>query len=132
MIKPEAMPYRAEITAKIRQNLDITEQKELILADWAISEIYDDLSEGLWLATRFALSRTVELGLVQGDNAIAKMYGIAGTRTAPKECENDSLRFLYGIAEPIFVGGVKYYKNAIHRPRNSKEAIKDIGIFRRL
>jgi hypothetical protein len=132
MIKPEAMAFNHEIRGHIERSLAVVAIKPLLLPSWAIDVLYDDLTDELRSATNTALSEPVELGLVQGDDAVRKMLEIAGENTKPSECHPDSLRYRYGIWKPVMLSGTQYYKNAIHRPKTDDEAALHIDLFGRL
>lgn len=132
MIKPEAMARREEIRGYIGQHLTLGDIKTVQLPDWVMDELYDDLTDDLHRATRIALSNPVELGLVHGENAIGKLLRLAGEKTAPGECHPESIRYRFGVREPMIVGSARYFLNAIHRPKTPSEAALHINLFRRL
>lgn len=132
MIKPEAMDSRDEIRDLIRRDLAITAIKTLRLPQWVIRELYDDLNDNLRIATDIALRGTVELGVVEGEDAIATMLDIAGDKTNPSECTPDSIRFRFGVHLPLIVNGTPYYLNALHRPKSAEEARTHVAIVHRL
>jgi nucleoside diphosphate kinase len=133
MIKPEAMMHSKSIRALMeRRELQIVLRKRLVLPSWALTCFYPDLLGDLLKLTTLAFLAQVEIGLLQGNEAIERFRILAGTETAPAKCEPGSIRGKYGIVQPFRVGGAIYYANAIHRPKNSDEARKDIGIFHKL
>lgn len=132
MIKPEAMLRREEIREHISHHLTLGETKTMRLPDWAMNELYDDLTEDLRCATRVALESPVELGLVHGEDAIMRLLELAGDKTDPRECRPGSIRYQFGIRDPMVVGGARYFLNAIHRPKTPDEAAMHIALFRRL
>jgi len=132
MIKPEAMPYREEIREYISCHLTLGEMKVVRLPDWAIDELYNDLTIELYRATLIALYGFVELGLVHGKDAVSRLFWLAGEKTNPRECHPDSIRYRFGIREPMITGSARYFLNAIHRPKTQAEAAAHIGLFRKL
>lgn len=132
MIKPEAMLRREEIRECISRHLTLGEVKTMRLPDWALNKLYDDLTEDLQRATRIALEEEVELGLVHGEEAVMRLLYVAGETTNPSECRPDSIRYRFGIREPMVVRGARYFLNAIHRPKTPDEAAVHIALFRRL
>lgn len=97
-----------------------------------MDELYEDLTDDLRHATRIALGNPVELGLVHGEDAVMKLLRLAGEKTAPAECHPDSIRYRFGVHEPMLVGSARYFLNAIHRPKTPAEATLHIDLFRRL
>lgn len=132
MIKPEAMPFNGEIREHIGHSLAIVAIKSMLLPSWAIDVLYGDLAGNLRIAANIALDGIIELGLVQGDDAVQKLLEIAGKFTKPSDCHPNSLRYIYGVWEPMKLGEAEYYKNAIHRPRTDEEAILHINLFAKL
>jgi nucleoside diphosphate kinase len=132
MIKPEAMFHREDVRKLIGHYLNLGEMKTMRLPDWAMDELYDDLTEDLRRATRVALENPVELGLVHGEDAVMRLLQLAGDKTSPRECHPDSIRYRFGIREPMVVGSARYFLNAIHRPKTSDEAAAHIALFHRL
>lgn len=133
IIKPEAMASRSKIRTMIeRAGPVISEAKILVLPEWTLKKLYADLSEDLWNATCLAFVSLVEIGLVTGENAVADLLNIAGTETAPAECDPSSIRFRFGRKDPFVIGKMKYYANAIHRPKNKREAKRDVRTFHQL
>lgn len=132
MIKPEAMMRREEIRACISRRLVLSEVKTMRLPDWALDELYDDLTVELRSATRIALTDSVELGLVSGEDAITELLQLAGENTSPSECHPDSIRYRFGVHQPMMLGGATYFLNAIHRPKSSAEAAAHIALFGKL
>lgn len=133
IIKPEGMIFRSEIIKAIEQRaLTIEEKKNLVLPEWALKELYPDLSVDLWNATCLSFSAPVEIGLISGEKAVQVLFRLAGKKTAPAECDSKSIRFIFGRKEPFVIGGVRYYANAIHRPKNKLEARNDMEVFQGL
>lgn len=132
MIKPEAMESRDEIRELIGRHLAITAMKTLRLPRQAIRELYADLDGDLWTATDSALRNPVELGVVEGEDAIEVMLELAGSETDPSKCDPNSIRFKYGTHLPTMINDTPYYPNAIHRPKSSAEAVAHVSLVYRL
>ena len=133
MIKPEGMIHKHEIREIVEsRNLVIVERKTLILPDWALDILYPDLSIELKMATLTMLASVVEIGLVEGNQAVKVLFALAGAATAPADCDTNSIRFRFGKKDPIQFGSVMYYANVIHRPKSLIEARRDVELFHRL
>jgi len=133
VIKPEAMAYSGEIRTIIEKaGLIIIDTKVLVMPKWALKKLYPDLSEDLWSATCLAFASLAEAGLVIGENAVATLFRLSGTATAPGDCEPESIRIRFGQKNPFIIGEVRYYANAIHRPKNQQEAENDVRLFHQL
>lgn len=132
IIKPEAMPHCEEIRRLIGLHLTLGKTKLVQLPDWALDELYGDLTEDLRQATRIAMHSPVELGLVHGEGAIMKLLQLAGEHTSPAACHPHSIRYRFGVKEPMIVGSASYFLNAIHRPKTLEEATLHVELFSRL
>jgi hypothetical protein len=61
-----------------------------------------------------------------GGDAVVKLLDAVGGETNPALCDRDTIRFLYGDIEyEKLPGGSRYYRNAIHRPKDREEASAD-------
>lgn len=133
IIKPEAMISYRTIRKLIQGvGLVIGQTKNLVMTEWALKKMYPDLSKDLWNATCLSFTAPVEIGLVTGENAVKVLFNFVGTETAPSECDHLSLRFKFGKRDPFIIGTMKYYANAIHRPKNRREAKRDVRLFHQL
>ncbi|HEU5122136.1 MAG TPA: nucleoside-diphosphate kinase [Candidatus Saccharimonadales bacterium] len=133
MIKPEAMVHQEEIRTLISAHLTLGERKTVVLPEWVMQEFYADLSADLQRATCMAFNAgPVELGLVHGHDAINVLKWLSGDKTSPQDCRPGSIRYRFGVKEPVVVGGARYFLNAIHRPMDEAEAVAHIKIFNML
>jgi nucleoside diphosphate kinase len=133
-IKPHGLIFQKEVRATIKAGgLTITENKNLVLPNWALEIIYSDLHEKYRDAIFQTFKNThIEVGLVIGENAISRLLQITGTERDPVDCAPDSIRSKFGGREPLLINGVRYYTNIIHRSRDKIEAEKDIEVFQKL
>ena len=131
IIKPHGLIFHEEIRAMIEASgLIIIESKRVVLPEWALKRIYYDLAEKYRNAVfRQYTDAIIEVGLVSGENAIEKLFYVAGTELDPIDCAPGSIRFKFGGREPFIVDGIRCYDNIIHRPRNESEAAEGIEIF---
>lgn len=133
IIKPEGIPYTSQITEIFKKNkLVICAKKKLVLPIWAIETLYPDLNDELRIITISMFNSLIEIGLIKGDGVIQRLLTTAGRETSPGNCDQESIRFLFGNHQPIILGQTKYYANTIHRSKNLSEAEKDTKLFRSL
>lgn len=96
-----------------------------------LDEIYTDLSPPLREATlRYMGNAPCEIGEVVGENAVLRLLAVCGEHTDPNECSHPTIRNRFGVKEAEKIIGGKYFKNAIHRPKNESEARRDLNVFR--
>lgn len=134
IIKPHGLLFREEVRAMIEGvGLIITESKKLVMHRWALEIIYSDLPEK-YRDSVFLLfkGKSVEVGLIVGENAIDKLLQITGTELDPVDCAPSSIRFKFGGHKPLIINGVRCYTNIIHRPQDKTEAEIGIKVFRML
>lgn len=137
IIKPDAFKNREAIVRRLENSgLYIVERKIKQLTDRFVEEaMYDPkgMPEPIAEATqRHFASGPSEVLLVRGGSAvITKLIETVGLKTDPSLCSPETIRYLYGNHVPEELeGGLKYWRNAAHRPRNQAEAQKDLRNFR--
>ena len=136
LIKPDAFLNRNAIVRKLEESglyivsRDIKELTEQFVVGGMYSS--DDMPTPIAEATkRHLLSGPSEVLVVRGD--INKLLTTVGLKTNPALCDSDSIRYIYGNHVPEELGeGLRYYRNAAHRPRDEKEAEKDLNLFREI
>lgn len=138
VIKPDAFIHRGEIVKRLESSgLYIVQRtvKELN-EEFVVGKMYgaDDLPKPIAEATkRHFLGGPSEIVLVKGDDVVHKLLNLVGLKTNPALCDPETVRFIYGDHIPEELeGGLKYYKNAAHRPTNVREAQEDLDKFRDL
>lgn len=131
VIKPEGMPFRSSIRHIIASaGLAICQTRTGILDEKFLRPLYPDLSPDLWAATmKFMQCGVCEVGLVEGDDAVQRLFVIAGRSTNPNDCEPSTIRGQFGRKVPDRVGAVIYFRNAIHRPKDCDEAMRDVALL---
>lgn len=135
VIKPDAFEHRDAIVKRLEESgLYIVERRPVQLTEsFIVKEMYgkDKLPKILEDAhVRHFLSGKSEVVLVKGSNAVGNLLTTVGLKTNPALCKPDTIRYIYGSHIPEELGeGLKYFRNAAHRPKNSDEAEEDIRKF---
>ncbi len=139
IIKPDAFNNREAIVRQLKNSgLYVVERKTKQLTDQFVEEaLYDPkgLPKPIAEATqRHFASGPSEVLLVRGGNAvITKLVETVGLKTDPSLCSSETIRYLYGTHVPEELeGGLKYWRNAAHRPKDQTEAQRDLKNFREL
>ena len=60
------------------------------------------------------------VAVMEGRHAVAKCIEICGTNTHPDNCENDTIRGIWGISLNL---------NSVHRSASEAEALREIALF---
>ncbi|MEI8224016.1 MAG: TauD/TfdA family dioxygenase [bacterium] len=135
LIKPDAYNNKEEIINLIKDTgLDVIHNFSIFTPESLIRALYNEVSIEILNATlNHYLSGPSEILLVRGEQAIDKIVTISGLETDPALCIPSTIRFRHGDHSPEDLGnGLKYYRNAIHRPKNQDEAKRDFNLFNEL
>jgi nucleoside diphosphate kinase len=133
VIKPDAFLNRDAIVRKLEESglYVVSRNTKVLTENFVIGGMYspEDMPASVVEATkRHLLSGSSEIVLVKGD--IKKLLTTVGIKTNPALCDEASIRYMYGDHVPEELGqGLQYYRNAAHRPRDPKEAKKDLKTF---
>ena len=133
VIKPDAFPWRDAIVRHLEEmGLSIVKRKtkqleadfvdeKMVSPEWS-----DDVKEA---TRRHFLEGPSEFLVVKGaagSDALEKLRAAVGEETNPALCDRDTIRFIYGdIAPEKLPSGGRYYRNAVHRPKDGEEAEED-------
>ena len=127
------MPFRKIIRDMIQKaGLAIIRHHEVSLTPEVLEQLYPGLDPEIMAVTKQALlDKVCEIGLIRGDDAIARLLEICGKNVDPKQCAHNTIRNLFGRRTPIRnnSGTIVYYFNIIHRPKNKSEAERDLAIY---
>ena len=134
VIKPDAFKYRYEIIKKLKDSgLRVVKSVQKRLGDhFVLGEMYKDLPEDIKKETsRHFNEGHSEVILLKGDdNLLQKIGSLTGEKTNPSECSEGSIRKLFGepFGRETDAGGI-YFRNAIHRAKDTKEQKEDLNKF---
>lgn len=123
IIKPDAFEHRNEIR-KILSNsgLNIIKFKTWIFTKSEVESLYPKLdNKMIEIAIKHLTSGKSEIGLIEGKEVFQVLLQIGGHSTSPDECEENTIRYIFGQHEPILVGNYQYFLNAFHRTKNEEQ-----------
>lgn len=135
LIKPDAFHSRDMIVKRLEDSgLYIAKKKDLTLPeDFVIGKFYskEQLPKPIADATlRHFASGPSEILLIKGDNIAEKLLKLIGSKINPAECDEDTIRYIFGNHTPEQLeGDLKYYRNAAHKPRTDEERKDDLKKF---
>jgi nucleoside diphosphate kinase len=138
VIKPDAFQNRKKIIRCLENSgLYIVQHATRELSDrFVVGVMYspDEFPKPVAEATqRHFAEGPSEVLLVQGDDVVQKLLKAVGMTTAPSECDPETIRYIYGDHIPVELEqGLKYHRNAAHRPKTPEEAMLDKEKFRGL
>ena len=135
LIKPDAYRDRAAIIARLEESgLYVVSRKARKLSEGLIERLY--ASEGvpapiMDATQKHFASGSSEIVIVKGADAIKRLLTTAGLETNPALCDAASIRHMFGKHVPEELGqGLKYYQNALHRPKNIAENESNLQTLR--
>lgn len=134
VIKPDAFPHRDKIIKKFKDaGLHIIKSAKRELGDgFVLGIMYKDLPEDIKKETakHFSAGPSEVILLKGGDDLIQKVISLTGEKTNPRECDEESIRYLFGEHLGRETDdGKTYFKNAIHRAKNPEEQRDDLRKF---
>lgn len=127
IIKPDAFGRRGEIVRRLETSgLYVVSKIDRPLPERFVTEgLYQNLPQGIEEETvRHFNEGPAEVLLVRGGpNIVETLVSLTGDQTAPSQCSEDSIRYLFGehFARKAGEDDGEYYRNAIHRPKNEEE-----------
>ena len=135
VIKPDAFKNRDQIIRRLENyGLYIVQTKTRQLSENFVANVmYKDLPVGIQRETiKHFSSGPAEIILVKGgENIIQDIVSLTGEKTNPRECSEDSIRYIFGEHFGREAGDdKKYFRNAIHRAKDQKEQEEDLEKFR--
>jgi nucleoside diphosphate kinase len=135
VVKPDAYFHLQAIIDRFKdEGLEIVESVTKILPlDFVNRVMYRNMPAQIQFenAKHFSQGPSTVL-MLEGDNGlIDKVVSIIGKNTKPGECDEDSLRYLFGEHDGHQMAeGGQYFRNAIHRGKNSDEVRDDLEKFK--
>jgi len=139
IVKPEGFSRREEIKNFISSSeftISQTFVKRLTYDDLLLFRKLDHLyliDEGLFKAYVYFMSLgESELGIIEGIDSAERFKAICGTHPNPLMCKEGTLRKTFGLNEPGFYQGRKFFLNAVHKSNNRDDAMIEVEIFKNL
>lgn len=134
VIKPDAFSHRDKIVEKLKDaGLQIIKSVKRELGDsFVTGRMYKDLPEDIKEETskHFNVGPSEVILLKGGDDLLQKVISLTGEKTNPMECDEESIRYLFGERFGRETeDGKTYFRNAIHRAKNPEEQADDLHKF---
>lgn len=134
VIKPDAFSHRDKIIEKLKDaGLHIVKSTKRELGDgFVVGRMYKDLPEDIKKETteHFSAGPSEIILLKGGNDLLQTVISLTGEKTNPAECDEESIRYLFGEHSGKETDtGKTYFRNAIHRAKNSEEQADDLHKF---
>lgn len=130
LVKPDAMAYRDEIREMVLESgLQIPQFSRIPIPASVLALLYPGVPSEVMAATIQHYSMGVcEVGIVDGPNAIQRLLALVGEETNPARCAPGTIRARFCHKGPIQIGKWSYCFNGVHRPKDQREARRDVKI----
>ncbi|MBI5457410.1 hypothetical protein HY971_01665 [Candidatus Kaiserbacteria bacterium] len=133
------MPFRNTIRQRIWwAGLFIAASRELKIPWWAFEEIYprytdSKIPDAVWMRRMVLTTGNFsEVGILEGEEAVARLVRLVGTEADPAECELGTIRRDYGASAVERIGGFTFHLRVMHRPVDKEEALRNLPIIEKL
>ncbi len=127
------MPRSEEILEVLcEKSLPVLETKPLCFSDSLVHTFYDHMPYSAREAIARSLAGKTGLALLVEVPSIAHLLEITGSESDPSKCALGTIRERFGVhGIPSILGSDPWWENAIHRPINTREAMRDLWyVFR--
>lgn len=131
IIKPPMYGIRDAIKCDlIHAGIEIVSSKAFAYHARAVDVLYDHMDEAARLCiTRKYGGRIGDALLIEAED-IEMCKEIIGTESDPCACQPHTLRARYGSRHaPERIGGWLWHENAVHRPVDERERIRDLALI---
>lgn len=130
-VKPRGLRHLREIRRSILgAGLKIVVRKRMFFTRKELRILYDKAPAAIiQLMEKDFAHKPVEVGVIIGSHAIARLVALAGEHYDPNQCRLGTLRHTYGQRYPVKRSGYRYWDNAIHRPKAAEEAAHNLKLF---
>ncbi|MEK7156891.1 MAG: nucleoside-diphosphate kinase [Patescibacteria group bacterium] len=139
IIRPFGMPFRHTIRQRILSaGLSIEASRELKIPRWAYEAIYprekhSGVPDEVWMRRLILTTGNLsEAGILEGEDAVARLVRLVGHKPDPAECEVGTIRRDYGASAVEHFGEFMFHLRVMHRPENEEEAAHDLPIIEKL
>ncbi len=134
-IRPQFFTKRKAIKKIIEDNgLPIVQTKVIWLTESDIRALYgpEEPSPYFDASLEYMTCGFSEAGVIEGEGVVAKLVELTGDVHIPRDCNTNTLRWMFGKRNPICFKGFDYYLNPLHRSHDKLEAASGLNLFRQL
>ena len=132
MIKPEGMADFREITIMLEtKGLIICESMDIECQEDFLRKLYKDQSGGFWEVNKeYLVGKKCKLLMIQGEDAVSRLFELAGGHYNPENCHKDTIRYIFGKRK-TYIGknGRELFLNAVHRS-SPENAEYEVALFK--
>ncbi|MHB1118186.1 MAG: nucleoside-diphosphate kinase [Minisyncoccota bacterium] len=124
LISPEGMTHHRAIQTQIQASgLVIIDYARVLISMGVIKDLSEGFSVEIWQSLKDHLfGRLCEIGIVEGDDAVQKLFSLCGKSPDPKECAQGTIRKKFAPTKtPHERGESDYWHNVIYCPQSNEE-----------
>lgn len=139
IIRPFGMPFCNTIRQRITSaGLLVLASRQLKIPWWAFEEIYprntdSKVPDEVWMRRLVLTTGNIsEVGVLEGEDAVARLVRLVGLEADPAECEVGTIRRDYGASAVENFAGFSFHLRVMHRPVDKVEAAHDLPIIEKL
>ena len=127
IIKPDAIEVANGILRMLEKaGVRLLEHREIIYTAALVHELYDHMPEDARAAIAASLDGKHSLALLLEADSIDAVLDVAGRESDPSRCTPGTIRARYGTYQPPRrMGSWPWWENAVHRPVDMREAMRD-------
>lgn len=131
ILKPSVVTREREITERLhKRDMIIEKRREIVYSAALLDALYDHMSEDARVAIRERMCEKPGIALLLANTSVGEVLALVGSKSNPAECAPGTLRALYGHNAPEErMAEWPWWENAIHRPIDEREAVRDLALL---
>lgn len=131
IIKPSAVTYRDEIVAALKsEGISVICEKTVTYTEPLVHALYDHMDARAREAIIHRLKGKDGIALLLEVATIARLLEVVGHDSDPRRCHPRSLRARFAEdASEERMGDASWWENAVHRPIDEREALRDLSLL---
>jgi nucleoside diphosphate kinase len=131
IIKPPAQSERDAILQAMRvAGMKVIAQREVMYTQTLIHVLYDHMDSSARMCITKKYAGRIGTALLFQVESLAACLRVIGTESNPGACAEGTIRARYGSrGEPEYLGTWKWWENAVHRPIDERERLRDLALL---
>lgn len=130
ILKSDAYPKKDEVLEKIHELSPVISSLEFEMPPGLCSDLYSKLVTPKVLDALQEYLSENRCVAVTCQIPIDELVGLSGNHTDPQFCERGTIRREYGMGQGFTASGLPVIRNAIHRPKDTKQNSELLDLFK--
>lgn len=129
IIKPHAFEQKAAIIEALREaGIRKLDGRHFLFGEKVVSALYSNMGEASQKDIVEYFGDKQAYALLVEAPSVDCVLEVTGDEGDPARCALNTIRHRFGRhAPPVYVGGVEWWDNAVHRPTNDAEVHRDLA-----